>query len=39
LRPQGKFFGLFESYGWGGGALKEMRKHLEKMKVEIWRRS
>ena len=36
LRPQGKIFGLFESYGWGGGALKEMKKHLEEMKVEIW---
>jgi flavorubredoxin len=36
LRPNGKVFGLFESYGWGGGALKEMRKHLEEVKFEVW---
>jgi flavorubredoxin len=36
LRPVGKVFGLFESYGWGGGALKEMRKHLEEGKFEVW---
>jgi flavorubredoxin len=36
LRPNGKIFGLFESYGWGGGALKEMRKHLEEAKFEVW---
>jgi len=36
LRPTGKVFGLFESYGWGGGALKEMKKHLEEAKLELW---
>jgi flavorubredoxin len=36
LRPHGKVFGLFESYGWGGGALKEMRKNLEEVKFEVW---
>ena len=36
LRPKGKIFGLFGSYGWGGGAVKEMRKHLEQEKFEIW---
>jgi flavorubredoxin len=36
LRPAGKVFGLFESYGWGGGALKEMKKHLEEGKFELW---
>jgi len=36
LRPIGKVFGLFESYGWGGGALKEMKKHLEEAKLELW---
>ena len=36
LRPLGKVFGLFESYGWSGGALKEMRRHLEEAKVEVW---
>ena len=36
LRPTGKVFGLFESYGWGAGALKEMRKSLEESKFEVW---
>jgi flavorubredoxin len=36
LRPKGKSFGLFGSHGWGGGAIKEMRKHLEMEKFEIW---
>ena len=36
LRPKGKIFGLFGSHGWGGGALKEMRKILENEKFEIW---
>jgi flavorubredoxin len=36
LRPQGKFFGLFGSHGWGGGAIKEMRKNLEEGKFDVW---
>jgi flavorubredoxin len=36
LRPKGKIFGLFGSHGWGGGAIKEMRRHLEIEKFEIW---
>ena len=36
LRPKGKIFGLFGSYGWGGGAIKEMRKILEQEKFEVW---
>ena len=36
LRPKGKVFGLFGSYGWGGGAIKEMRKFLESEGFEIW---
>ncbi len=36
LRPKGKVFGLFGSYGWGGGAVKEMRKSLEQEKFEVW---
>ncbi|HUL30112.1 MAG TPA: FprA family A-type flavoprotein [Thermodesulfobacteriota bacterium] len=36
LKPKGKFFGLFGSYGWAGGAVKEMRKVLEQEKFEIW---
>lgn len=36
LRPKGKVFGLFGSHGWGGGAIKEMRKYLEAEKFEIW---
>jgi anaerobic nitric oxide reductase flavorubredoxin len=38
LRPKGKVFGLFGSHGWGGGAIKEMRKALEQEKFEIWER-
>ena len=36
LRPKGKIFGLFGSHGWGGGAIKEMRKTLEESKFEVW---
>jgi anaerobic nitric oxide reductase flavorubredoxin len=36
LKPPGKVFGLFESYGWGGGALKEMKKRLEEGDFETW---
>jgi len=36
LRPKGKVFGLFGSHGWGGGAIKEMRRVLEQEKFEIW---
>ena len=36
LRPRGKVFGLFGSHGWGGGAIKEMRRILEKEKFEVW---
>jgi flavorubredoxin len=38
LKPAGKIFGLFESYGWGGGAVREMRKVLEEAKCEVWDR-
>ncbi len=36
LKPKGKIFGLFGSHGWGGGAIREMRRHLEAEKFEIW---
>ncbi len=36
LRPKGKVFGLFGSHGWGGGAVKEMRKALEQERFDIW---
>jgi flavorubredoxin len=36
LRPKGKAFALFGSHGWGGGAIKEMRKSLESERFEIW---
>ncbi|NWG05034.1 MAG: FprA family A-type flavoprotein [Syntrophaceae bacterium] len=36
LRPKGKVFGLFGSHGWGGGAIKEMRRTLEQEKFEVW---
>jgi flavorubredoxin len=36
LRPKGKIFALFGSHGWGGGAIKEMRKGLIEEKFEVW---
>ena len=36
LKPKGKVFGLFGSHGWGGGAIKEMKRVLEQEKFEIW---
>ncbi len=36
LRTKGKVFALFGSHGWGGGALKAMRRALEEEKFEIW---
>jgi flavorubredoxin len=36
LKPNGKIFGLFGSHGWGGGALREMRRILEQEKFEVW---
>ena len=36
LRPKGKVFGLFGSHGWGGGAIREMKKYLETEKFDIW---
>jgi flavorubredoxin len=36
LKPKGKIFGLFGSHGWGGGAVKEMRKNLVEEKFDIW---
>jgi flavorubredoxin len=36
LKPKGKIFGLFGSHGWGGGAVKEMRKSLLEEKFEVW---
>ena len=36
LRPKGKTFGLFGSHGWGGGAVREMRKSLGEEKFEVW---
>lgn len=36
LRPKGKVFGLFGSHGWGGGALKAMRRALGEEKFEVW---
>jgi flavorubredoxin len=36
LKPKGKIFGLFGSHGWGGGAVKEMRKNLVEEKFEVW---
>lgn len=36
LKPKGKIFALFGSYGWSGGAIKEMRRHLEDGRFDIW---
>ncbi len=36
LRPKGKIFGVFESYGWGGGAVRDIRKFLEEEKFQVW---
>ncbi len=36
LKPKGKIFALFGSYGWAGGAIKEMRGLLEAERFEIW---
>ncbi len=36
LKPKGKIFALFGSYGWAGGAIKEMRSLLEAERFEIW---
>jgi anaerobic nitric oxide reductase flavorubredoxin len=36
LKPKGKIFGLFGSHGWGGGAVKEMRRSLIEEKFEVW---
>jgi flavorubredoxin len=36
LRPKGKIFGLFGSHGWGGGAIKEMKRVLDEEKFETW---
>jgi len=36
LKPKGKIFGFFSSHGWGGGAIKAMRRALEEEKFEIW---
>ncbi|SFM45961.1 FprA family A-type flavoprotein [Methanolobus profundi] len=35
LRPKGKKFFLFGSYGWGGGAVKGMEKELESGRFEL----
>jgi flavorubredoxin len=35
LRPKGKKFFLFGSYGWGGGAVKGMEKELESARFEM----
>lgn len=36
LKPRGRIFALFGSYGWAGGAIQDMRRFLEKENFEIW---
>lgn len=35
LKPKGKIFALFGSYGCSGGAIKEIRRHLEDGRFDI----
>lgn len=35
LRPRGKLAGIFGSYGWGGGAVAQMKSQLESLGFEI----
>jgi len=35
LRPQNRIVGAFGSYGWGGGAVKELYDAFAKMKLEV----
>jgi len=35
LRPKGKLGAAFGSYGWGGGAVKELRGHMEKAGLKM----
>lgn len=36
LRPQNRIVGAFGSYGWGGGALKEIYEAFGKMRLEVF---
>ncbi|MDI6713111.1 MAG: FprA family A-type flavoprotein [Anaerosomatales bacterium] len=36
LRPSGRLAAAFGSYGWGGGAVKQMRERLEKAGFELY---
>jgi len=35
LKPKNRVAGAFGSYGWGGGAVKEMARTLEEMKLDV----
>jgi anaerobic nitric oxide reductase flavorubredoxin len=35
LRPKNRIAGAFGSYGWGGGAVKDIYEELKKMGLEI----
>ena len=35
LRPLNKMAGAFESFGWGGGASREIVEMLDKMRLDI----
>jgi len=36
LRPKNRIAGAFGSYGWGGGAVKEVYEELKRMGLEIY---
>ncbi len=35
LRPPTKFLALLSSYGWGGGAIRQLQEILERFKIEV----
>jgi flavorubredoxin len=39
LRPKGKLWGFFGSYGWGGGAVRGMKEMAQKAGFEIYEQS
>ena len=39
LKPKGKLWGFFGSYGWGGGAVRSMKEMAQKAGFEIYEQS
>ena len=36
LKPKGKLWGFFGSYGWGGGAVRDMAEMAKKAGFEVY---